>query len=86
MIRVNLWMLAKSSQSTLETCYETIIWIIYSNMDDSLIIAMVHVSLDLRCSRISWMLILYFDFILCCLSKVHMVMIEYNLRYSKVIE
>ena len=33
------------------------------------------------------MLILYFDFIPCCLPKVaHMVMIGCSLRYSKVIE
>ena len=42
----------------------------YLNVDDCLIIAMVHVSLDLRCSRISWMLILYFDLDLCCLLEV----------------
>ena len=39
-------------------------------VDDSLIIAMVQVSLDLRCSRISWMLIMYFDFIPCYLPEV----------------
>ena len=39
-------------------------------VDDSLIITMVQVSLDLRCSRISWMLILYFDFIHCCLPEI----------------
>ena len=56
-------------------------------VDDSLIIEMVQVSLDLRCSRISWMLILYFDFIPCCLSKVaHRVMIGYSLRCLKEIE
>ena len=56
-------------------------------VDDCLIIVIVQVSLDLRCSRISWMLILYFDFTPCCLSKVALrVMIGYNLRYSKVIE
>ena len=52
-----------------------------SYVADCLIIVMVQVSLDLRCSRISWMLILYFDFIPYFLSKVaHRVMIEYNLR------
>ena len=56
-------------------------------VDDCLIIAMVQVSLDLRCSRISWMLVRFFDFIPYFLSKVaHRVMIGYNLRYSKVIE
>ena len=40
------------------------------NVDDILIIAMVEVSLDLRCSRIYWMLIMYFEFIPCCLLKV----------------
>ena len=56
-------------------------------VDDSLIIAMVQVSLDLTYSRISWILILYFDFIPCFLSKVaHRVMIEYSLRCLKVIE
>ena len=56
-------------------------------VDDCLIIAMVQVSLNLRYLRISWMLILYLDFIPCCLSEVaHRVMIAYNLRYSKVIE
>ena len=56
-------------------------------VDNCLIIAMVQVSLDLRCSRISWMLILYFDFTPCCLSEVTLkVMIGYSLRYSKVIE
>ena len=56
-------------------------------VDDYLIRAMVQVSLDLRYSRISWMLILYFDFIPCCLSKVtHRVMIRYNLRHLKIIE
>ena len=54
---------------------------------DCLIISMVQVSLDLRCSKISWMMIMYFDFIHCCLSKVaHRVMIGYNLRYLKLIE
>ena len=57
------------------------------NVDDSLIIAMVQVSLDLRCSRIPWMLILYFEFIPCYLLEVtHRVMIGSNLSYSKVIE
>ena len=56
-------------------------------VDDSLIIAMVQVSLDLRSSRISWMLIPCFDFISCCLLEIsHRVMIRHNLRYSKVIE
>ena len=33
------------------------------------------------------MLIIYFDFIPCCLLEdAHRVMIGYNLRYSKVIE
>ena len=59
-------------------------YLLYVN--DSLVIAIVKVSLDLRCSRISWMLILYVDFISCCLLEVaHMVMNGYNLRYSKVI-
>ena len=49
------------------------------NVDDSLIITMVQVFLDLRCLRISWMLILYFDFIPYCLSEVTLrVMIGYN--------
>ena len=39
-------------------------------VDDSLIIEMVQVSLDLRYSRISLMVIMYFDFIPCCLSEV----------------
>ena len=39
-------------------------------VDDCLIIAMVQVSLDLRCSMISWMMILYFDFDPCYLFKV----------------
>ena len=56
-------------------------------VDDCLIIAMVQVSLNLRCSRISWMLILCFDFIPCCLLEVtHRVMIGHGLRCSKVIE
>ena len=47
------------------------------SVDDCLIVAMVQVSLDLRCSRI--MLILCFDFIPSCLSKVaHRVMIILN--------
>ena len=57
------------------------------NVDDCFIIAMVQVSLDLRCSRISWMLILYFDIDPCCLLEVALWMIVgYNLRYSKEIE
>ena len=56
-------------------------------VDDSLIITMMQVSLDLRYSSISWMLIMYFDFIPCFLPKfAHRVIIGYNLRYSKVIE
>ena len=56
-------------------------------VDDCLIIAMVQVSLDLRCSRISWMLTLSFDYIPCCLLEVsYRVMIGYNLRCWKVIE
>ena len=39
-------------------------------VDDCLIITTVQVSLDLRCLRISWMLILYFNFTSCCLSEV----------------
>ena len=67
--------------SILETCHETIIWIIYSNVDDCLIIAMVKVSLDLRYSKISWMLILYFDLDPFCLLGVTLWMIVwYNLR------
>ena len=73
--------------STSKTYSKTIIWIIYSNVDDSLNIAIMQVSLDLRCSRISWILILCFDFIPCYLSEVaHRVIFGYNLRYSKVIE
>ena len=54
---------------------------------DCLTIAMVLVSLDLRYSRISWMLIMYLDFTLGCLSVLtHRVMIKYNLRCSKIIE
>ena len=65
----------------METYRETIIWIIYSNINDSLIIEMVQVSLDLRWSRICWMLIMYFDFDPCCLSEVaHSMMIRYSLR------
>ena len=37
------------------------------HVDDSLVIAMVQISLNLRYSRLSWMLILCFDFIPCCL-------------------
>ena len=56
-------------------------------VDDCLIIAMVQVSLNLRYSRISWMLIFYLDFIPYYLSEVtHRVMIGYSLRCSKVIE
>ena len=56
-------------------------------VDDCLIIAMVQVSLNLRYSKISWMLILYLDFIPCCLSEVaHRVMIGYNFSCSKVIK
>ena len=56
-------------------------------VDDCLIKAMVQVSLDLNYSKISWMLILYIDFIPCCLSKVaHRVIIKYSLRCSKEIE
>ena len=56
-------------------------------VDDCLIIAMVQVSLDLRHSRVSWILILYLDFIPCYLSKVtHDVMIGCSLRCSNVIE
>ena len=48
---------------------------------------LLHVSLDLRCSRISWMLILYFDLDPYFLFEVALwVIVEYNLRYSKVIE
>ena len=48
-------------------------------VDDCLIIAMVQISLDLRYSRISWMLIMYLDSIPYCLSEVaHMVMIGHN--------
>ena len=55
--------------------------------DDCLIIAMVQVSLNLRYSRISWMLIFYIDFIPYYLSEVtHRVMIGYSLGCSKVIE
>ena len=57
------------------------------NVDDSLTIAMVQVSLDLKYSRISWILILYLDFIPCCLPKVaHRVIIGYNMWCSKMIE
>ena len=56
-------------------------------VDDCLIIAMVQVSLYLRWLRISWMSILYFDFILSCFLEVALrVMIRYNLRYLKVID
>ena len=57
------------------------------HVNDCLIIEMVQESIDLRCLRISWMLILYFDFIPCCLLEVILwVMIRYNLRCLKVIE
>ena len=57
------------------------------NIDDSLIIAVVQVSLDLKCSRISLLLIIYFDLIPCYLLEVtHKVMIGCSLRCSKVIE
>ena len=39
-------------------------------VDDSLIIAIVQVSLDLRYSRIYLIMIMYFDFIRCCLLEV----------------
>ena len=56
-------------------------------VDDYFIIAIVQVSLDFRYSKISWMLIMYLDFIPRCLSEVaHRVMIEYSLRCLKVIE
>ena len=56
-------------------------------VDDCLIIEMVQLSLHLKFSSISWMLILYFDFIPCCLLEVaHRVMIGYNLRCLKVID
>ena len=59
----------------------------YSNINDSLIITMMQVSLELRCSRISWVLILYFHFGPCCLREVaRRMMIGYNLRDSKIIE
>ena len=57
------------------------------HVDDYLIIEMVQISLHLRCSRISWKLIMYFDFIPCCLSEVaHKVMIGSGLRCLKVIK
>ena len=57
------------------------------HVDDCLIITMMQVSLDLKCSKISWMLILCFDFNPCYLFEVtHRVIIMYNLRCSKVIE
>ena len=43
-------------------------YILYVN--DCLIIAMVHVSLDLRCLRISSILIMHFDLDPCCLLEV----------------
>ena len=54
---------------------------------DCFIIAIVRVSLDLKYSRVSWMLIMYLYFIPCCLLEVaHRVMIGYSLRCLKVIE
>ena len=81
-------MLAKSSQIYRRpTMRQSYIWIIYLNINDSLIIKMMQVSLNLRCSRISLVLILYFDFNPCCLRDVTCRrMIGYILRYSKVIE
>ena len=56
------------------------------HVNDGMIIAIMQVSLDLRNSRLSCMLILCFDFIPCCLLEVtHRVMIGYNLRCSKVV-
>ena len=56
-------------------------------VDDCLIITMMHISLDLRCSRISLMLILYFDLDPCYLLEVALrVMVGYSLKCSKVIE
>ena len=56
----------------------------YSNVDDNLNVITVQVSLDLRYSRISWISILYFDFIPSYLLEVaHRAMIEFSLRYSK---
>ena len=57
------------------------------HVDDNLIIAMMQVFLDLRSSKISWMLILYFNLDPCCLFEVILwVMVGYSSRYSKVIE
>ena len=56
-------------------------------VDDSLIVAMMQVSLNMRWSRISWVLILYFDLIPCFLLEVtHSVTIGWSGRFSKVIE
>ena len=56
-------------------------------VDDSLIVAMMQVSLNMRWSRISWVLILYFDLIPCFLLEVtHKVTIGWSGRFSKVIE
>ena len=55
------------------------------HVDDSLIIVMVQVSLDLRCSRLSWMLIMCFDFIPYCLLEIaHRVMIGYRLSEQRI--
>ena len=57
------------------------------HVDDSLIIAMVQISLDLRCSRISWMLILYFHLDPCCPFEVALwMMVRYSLSYLKIID
>ena len=40
------------------------------HVDDNLIIAMVLVFLDLRTSKIYWMVILYFNLDPCCLFEV----------------
>ena len=57
------------------------------HLDDSLNIEMVQVSLDLKYLRLPWILILFFNFIPCCLSKViYRVMTRYILRCSKVVE
>ena len=56
-------------------------------VDGCLIVAMVQVSFDMRYSRISWTLNLYFDFIPCYFFEVsHRVIIGYSLRCSKAIE
>ena len=86
MIRVDKWMLAMSSQVHRRPAMRQSYGLLFS-VDYSLIIAMVQVSLDLRCSRLSYMSILCFEFIPCCLSEVaHKVMIGYSLRCSKVVE